>query len=294
MATQNDLHIRVRQTGAEPTRRSLEGVRGAVRGVGGATRGIFGTLLGGSFLATILGGSLLGLALSGGGASNTMIRLRSVMEDLLSPFAELLRRGLELFLLMPEWAQQATALSIALLGVAFALSATLGPLVPYIAAVGLLGAGFYLLYTRSEGFRNAFTYIANDIIRTINDLIQGFRHLVAVGYTALNFPTNPADIDDVYKRGLQIIPDFSFGTIGTPSRTSPFVTQPGQSPFSLTPFEQSAVNLFTTGARGEQLGGGAVPQNYNYFFGNSPEQTIRELQRGLSDPNVLDRASGGP
>ena len=86
MTTQDDnLHIRVRETGSEQTRRQLLGVRGAITGVGGAARGIFSPLLGGSLLAGVLGGSLLAVAFSGGAASNSIIVLQSVIEDLLRP-----------------------------------------------------------------------------------------------------------------------------------------------------------------------------------------------------------------
>ena len=96
MATE-PIVIRTSAPGAERTRGRLRAVRNEVTAVGGATRGIFSSFVGGALLGGLFGGALLGIVASGGQASNSMVRLSSVLEGLLEPIFRVIDGFLDWF-----------------------------------------------------------------------------------------------------------------------------------------------------------------------------------------------------
>ena len=103
----DEIQIRTTERGAQQTSRRLDGVRNSLNGVARASRATLLPFAGGNLLAAAFGGSLLGLALSGGGAANSMIRLRSTLDALLDPLLPLIDAAVEWFAGLEQWQKYA-------------------------------------------------------------------------------------------------------------------------------------------------------------------------------------------
>ena len=204
MTTEN-LQIRTSAVGTEQTRSRLNQVRGAVAGVGRATGGIFTRLLGGSLLTGLLGGSLIGLAVGGGEASNSMVRLQAALEDLIRPFLPLLNELANFLEGLSPVQRRLLLITVAVLllvGVLkllgfgalvtglLALGAALG--FGTLAFAGLLGAiliivaGLYFLITRGDytarAWERIWKFIARSTLGFANDIIDAINQvLTALG-----------------------------------------------------------------------------------------------------------------
>ena len=82
MANRNDIDIRVGTSGTERTRAELRRTGEAVGQLGTRVRGLALPLLGGSLLAGLFGGALASLAVGGGAAHGSVLRLQSSLDQL--------------------------------------------------------------------------------------------------------------------------------------------------------------------------------------------------------------------
>lgn len=153
---------------AREARRDIDSVTQSTRRLGRTTLGVLPGFGSGALLAGLFGGSLLNLALSGGAAANSMIRLQSTFEDLfnaaLTPFLPLLDRFFEL----DERIQGAILVggalaalfrgplirAISALRPAMLLAFATNPITLAIGAAILFGATLFVLYRRFEPFRD--------------------------------------------------------------------------------------------------------------------------------------------
>lgn len=132
------VDITVRERGAAQTTSRLNAVKTSLIGIGTAARGTFGGLLGANLLTGLLGGGLISLALSGGEASNSMIRLQSIMENMLGPLFRIIEAFLDWFELLTPLQQALVVLGIVLTGLGLR---TIGLFIyRLLATLGVIGA----------------------------------------------------------------------------------------------------------------------------------------------------------
>ena len=212
------VNIVVRERGSQETSSKLNRVRTSLVGIGAATKGTFSSILGASLLTGLLGGGLISLALSGGEASNSLIRLQSIMEELIRPMFKLLEVFLDWFETLSPLQQGLLILATILLwlgrrvifGVLFGIAKAIISFIGFwyavfrvfgivsLLSIGLTKLGAFLgttagivgsvivgvlllvlaLYFLETRFRGVSTVINDYIIRPLNAVIQKINQVI--------------------------------------------------------------------------------------------------------------------
>lgn len=306
MTTQG-LDVQVSAPGAQQAAAQIGGVS---RSVGNLSRGIGGLLsplLGANVLTTLLGGSLVGMSLQGGAARSAIDSLVDSVEELFDPIGELLIRFSDWFAEQSAITQASLLAIPAILGVATSmriLGINLLALLanPVVLGIVAIAAGLYILYTRSEEFResanNAFGLFAAAVAKAKDDLqplisaveflIERLRELQQIldirlgDVPVIGGALEAVGIGDIEARQL-LPPPVRYG-LDVLSNPDTFTLNPerdllddflGSSTRNRTPFPAQ----------------GDIVQNY---YGVDSDYIDNEIAKRFNDPNTQSRLRGGP
>ena len=311
------FHVAVGISGARETTSQLNQTERAVGNFGRGVNRLFAPLLGASFLTGILGGSLGGLALSGGTARNALDSITDSFSSVLEP----LELGLQVF---AEWLADQDALTqgaIALgAGVLFAAGSlrlfgvSLLPLVanPWVAILLGIAVAFYVLYTRSETFRDG-VHDAFSVVRTVIDntrasvelLIGVFDRLIALLDLIPSFDiVDPAglagDIPVIGPQAESVVDSINRRLSGFLGDTIPYGfairslrdLRDNPDAFTLNPERNLLDEHLGSGRVG--AGQGVITYNTNVYTGIDTPGTNNLIRQAFDDPNISSRTSGGP